>query len=190
MYYHHDNHHGVVLTHKQFENLNDIINSSLHLTSYPLGGGTWLIRSQGDWCLQTPSGFFTFYRKSWPIYKRRVHRRIRLILRHGERTRGEPDANYEVWQGHGPQTTASRPRWHPLRRSARNARVPHQRRSKHAGLPKWHRTNPRKRYRRSRPHHVPRIRGEDTRTPTPNDHLESSDECSIEEETMLVEDSL
>ena len=190
VYYHHDDRHGVVLSRAQFANLDDVLYSSLHLMSYPLGDGAYLTWCEGEMRLQTQRGFFTFYRKSWSKYKRHVHKRIRFILYHGERTSGELHANDEVLYANGSEASTSTPRWYPAHRSARNARIPNGRWKKHASVSQRYRTNPRRRFRRGRYQHVSRIRGEDSRASTPNDNFQSSDECSLEEETIPIEDTM
>ena len=188
VYYYHNPSHGVVLTRTQFYNLNDILHAPLRLMSYPLGGGACLMWLQGEMRLQTKTGFFTFYRNSWHNYKRRVHRRIHFILRHGGRARGEPDAYHEVSHHDGSQTPASAARWHSSQWSARNARVSHRHRTKHASLPQRDRANSWRSVRRRRQRHVSRIREANAATFPSNDNIQSGDECSIEEETMSIED--
>lgn len=189
IYYYHDQSHGVVLTRSQFNNLNDILYSPLKFMAYPLGGGSCLMQFNGEMRLQTQTGFFTFYRKSWQVYKRWAHRRIRLILRHGGRARGESDANHEVSARYKSrritsQTGRQAPHWSP-----RNAHTPHILRKKHANLPQRDCSNPRRRHGRCRQCYVPRIRTSNSPTSSSNDSIEPRDDCTIEEEAMSVNDS-
>ena len=189
VYYCHDVMHGVALTRSQFDNLNDILHAPLNLMSYPLGGGACLMHYQNEIRLQTQTGFFTFYRKSWHRYKRWVHKRIHFILRHGGRARGEPDAYHEMSQRYQSGKATSAARWYPSHRTPRNASISHQRWKKHANFPQRHRSNSRRRNRRNGQHYVSRIRETDSATTASDDNFQSSDECSIKEEVMPVVDS-
>ena len=186
VYYCHDNSHGVALTHAQFLNLNDILNSSLKFMSYPLGGAACLMHYNGEMRLQTKTGFFTFYHKSWRVYKSSVHKRIQFILRHGGRARGEQNACHEVWRRHQPRRPTPTARWQASHWSSRNARGTNFRRKKHASLPQGNHSNPWKCERRSRQRHVSRIRASDSPASSSDDNLQSGDECAIEEEAMSI----
>lgn len=189
IYYYHDLSHGVVITRSQFNNLNDILFSSLKFMAYPLGGGSCLMRFNGEMRLQTQTGFFTFYRKSWQVYKRWAHRHIHLILRHGGRARGESNANHEVSARYKSRRIASQARWQAPHWSSRNAHTPHIRRKKHTNLPQRDCSNPRRRHGRRRQCYVQRNRASNSPTSSSNESIEPCDDCTIEEEAMSVNDS-
>ena len=84
--FYHNHIDRITLSKCQFENFNDIVYDlkSIPLKRYPLEKGVWLTHKDDHCMLATAESYFVFYSISWQCYIRRVHPRIRIILRYGE----------------------------------------------------------------------------------------------------------
>ena len=190
VYFCHDSNHGVRLSRNQFENLHDILYIPLSMTTYPLGGGAWFFRNQDEHRLETRNGYFIFYRKSWKKYKRHIHTCIRSLLHHGERENCEYDADNEGVEPYRSRRFTSTAWREAASRSTRNARASNMYRKKHSTVSKWNYSNPRSCFSKSSQRHVSRAKVLDSSPNDFDDDLECGDECSIDDETMPLQDSV
>ena len=163
---------------------------AMYLRVYPLGEGAWLMRTKEGMRLQTQTGYFVFYHNSWKKYKRHAHRRIHFLLRHGEGERCQYDADDESLQPYRSRRSAPRMRWKITSRATRNARATNFRRKKRSTLSKWHHSNTRSYPSERSRGHVSRIEDPNSFTSVTDEDIQYSDECTIEEETQPVDDSV
>ena len=190
VYFCHNAFYSVALNRQQFYNLHDILQTEMLLKAYPLGKGTWLMKSDGTLRIQSPTHYFHFHRKSLKKYIKHIHPRIHFIFRHGECAYREHDANYEGYHADQPRGTSSRMRWKITSRSARNARAAYFNRKKHSNVQKRHGANSRSYSPDHSQYHVSRTHETNLPETLPDNDIECGDECSVEEETFSFVNSV
>ena len=188
----HTLYHRVILTSRQFENLNDVIDKveMLKLKAYPLGDGLWLRREHDTLCLTAKHVYFVFHYWSWQQYKSNVHPAIYHQLHHGEREARKRNADNECPYLSKSRSAASTARRKAVSRTARNAFTTDEQWQKRSTVSARHSTIPRS--------HVSSRSAENERRTSSTasnfnsastSNFESSDECSIEEGELSENDS-
>ena len=131
----------------QCENLNDIVQQMdlYRLRSYPLGGNIWFYKEDSHIQLvnHTTDRYFIFYPSSWREYKRRVHRRVMTLLRHGKPKNYKHHARHARRYRAQSRKPSSTIRRKTISRSARDVAIANEQRAQRAVIPSRHHTNPR-----------------------------------------------